>query len=148
MALEGSADSPDNTIGSLPKLFGHIIAFVDNEVLIEDLEDLTALEVCHLEAGNLKEWRIRRNPRPRMPRGQEARCQVFALPYQYNCCGSEARGYNRYCWLEVGWADTRSSSAIAAGFPGKRATERNFDDRYVPELNMLHKSRYLSRQQR
>jgi len=35
--------SPDNTISTLSKLFGHIVAFINDEVLVEDLEDLPPL---------------------------------------------------------------------------------------------------------
>lgn len=43
----------DNTIGALTKLFRDSVALVDNEVLVEDLEDLAALQVgiTHVAAG-------------------------------------------------------------------------------------------------
>jgi len=34
---------PDNTISTLSKLFRHSISLIDDEVLVEDLEDLSAL---------------------------------------------------------------------------------------------------------
>jgi hypothetical protein len=33
---------PDNAVGALAKLLGHIVALVDDEFLVEDLEDLAA----------------------------------------------------------------------------------------------------------
>lgn len=38
------AGCTDNAIGALAQLFGDGIALVDDEVLVEDLEDLAALE--------------------------------------------------------------------------------------------------------
>ena len=38
---------PDDAVGALPKLLGDGIALVDDEVLVEDLEDLPALEIRH-----------------------------------------------------------------------------------------------------
>lgn len=43
-----SVDSPHNSVCSLAELFRHIIALIDNEILIEYLEDLSALQVCHI----------------------------------------------------------------------------------------------------
>lgn len=40
--------SPNDPVGSLTQLFGHIVALVDDEVLVKDLEDLAALEICHV----------------------------------------------------------------------------------------------------
>ncbi len=40
--------SPYNAVSTLPKLLGNIVTLVNDEVLIEDLEDLTALEISHL----------------------------------------------------------------------------------------------------
>lgn len=36
---------PNDAICSLAKLFRDIVAFVNNEILVEDLEDLPALEI-------------------------------------------------------------------------------------------------------
>lgn len=41
---------PNNSVSSLTKLFGHIVAFIDDEILVEDLEDLSALKICHVES--------------------------------------------------------------------------------------------------
>lgn len=41
---------PYNAVRSLSKLFGDVVALIDNEVLIENLEDFAALEVCHIGA--------------------------------------------------------------------------------------------------
>ena len=40
--------SPNDPIGSLTQLFGYVIALVDDEVLVKDLEHLAALEICHV----------------------------------------------------------------------------------------------------
>lgn len=39
---------PDDTVSSLPQLFRYIVALVDNEILIEDLEGFPTLEVRHV----------------------------------------------------------------------------------------------------
>ena len=39
---------PDYAIGSLAKLLGNIVTFINNEILVEDLEDLAALEISHV----------------------------------------------------------------------------------------------------
>jgi hypothetical protein len=39
----------DNAVGTLSKLFGHGVAFVDDKVLVEDFEDLAALQVAHAD---------------------------------------------------------------------------------------------------
>jgi hypothetical protein len=44
-------DVPDNTVSSLTKLLGHVVALIDDEFLIEDLEDLAAREVGHDGGG-------------------------------------------------------------------------------------------------
>lgn len=41
-------DLPNNSVRSLAKLFGYIVALIDDEILIEDLEDLSALKICHI----------------------------------------------------------------------------------------------------
>ena len=38
---------PYDAISSLSELFSHVVALIDNEILVEDLEDLPALEVRH-----------------------------------------------------------------------------------------------------
>lgn len=38
---------PHDTIGSLTKLLGHIVLFVHDKVLVENLEDLAALQISH-----------------------------------------------------------------------------------------------------
>ena len=43
---------PDYTVSSLTELLGDIVTLINDEVLVEDLEDLTALEICHLVAAN------------------------------------------------------------------------------------------------
>lgn len=45
--LKMKRNSPNNSICSLAKLFGDSIALIDNEILIKDLEDLSALEIRH-----------------------------------------------------------------------------------------------------
>lgn len=42
---------PDYTVSSLTELLGDIITLINDEVLVEDLEDLTALEICHIVAA-------------------------------------------------------------------------------------------------
>ena len=39
--------SPDDAVRALTKLLGDCVALIDDEVLVEDLEDLPALEVAH-----------------------------------------------------------------------------------------------------
>ena len=39
---------PDYAIGPLAKLLGNIVTFVNDKVLVEDLEDLAALEISHV----------------------------------------------------------------------------------------------------
>jgi hypothetical protein len=41
------ANSPDDTVSSLAKLFGDSVALVNDKVLVKDLEDLPSLEVAH-----------------------------------------------------------------------------------------------------
>ena len=43
---------PDYTVSSLTELLGDIVTLINDEVLVEDLEDLTTLEICHLGAAN------------------------------------------------------------------------------------------------
>lgn len=38
---------PDNAVCALTKLLGHGVSFIDDEVLVEHLEHLTALEIAH-----------------------------------------------------------------------------------------------------
>jgi hypothetical protein len=45
-----AGDSPDNTVGTLPKLLGDCVALIDNEVLVENLEDLAPRKIGHCEA--------------------------------------------------------------------------------------------------
>jgi hypothetical protein len=42
-----SVDIPDDAVGTLAQLLGHIVPLVDNELLVEDLEDFAALQVRH-----------------------------------------------------------------------------------------------------
>ncbi len=44
---------PDYAIGSLAELFGNIITFIHDEVLVEDLEGLAALEISHVVAATI-----------------------------------------------------------------------------------------------
>lgn len=46
-----SVDLPHNSVRALAKLFGHIVALIDDEILIEYLEDLSALKICHIMPG-------------------------------------------------------------------------------------------------
>lgn len=39
---------PDYAVGSLAQLLGNIVTFINDEVLVEDLEDLAALEISHV----------------------------------------------------------------------------------------------------
>ena len=39
---------PDYAICSLAKLLGNIVTFINDKVLVEDLEDLAALEISHV----------------------------------------------------------------------------------------------------
>lgn len=39
----GAPDLPDDTVGTLAKLFGDGVTFIDDKVLVEDLEDFPAL---------------------------------------------------------------------------------------------------------
>jgi len=43
-------DIPYYAIRSLTELFGDVVALVNDEILIEDLEDFAALKVCHIVA--------------------------------------------------------------------------------------------------
>jgi hypothetical protein len=38
---------PDNTISTLTELLGYRVSLVDDEVLVEHLEHLSPLKVCH-----------------------------------------------------------------------------------------------------
>ena len=40
-------DEPDDTVSTLSQLLGNGISLVDNKVLVEDLEDLSSLQICH-----------------------------------------------------------------------------------------------------
>jgi len=42
---------PDDTVCTLSQLLGHIVTLVDDELLIEDLEDLAALEIGSRHGG-------------------------------------------------------------------------------------------------
>jgi hypothetical protein len=42
---------PDDAVCALAKLFSDIVTLVNDEILIEHLEDLSALEICHLVAA-------------------------------------------------------------------------------------------------
>lgn len=46
-ASSSAAHVPDNTISSLTKFLGDCVPLVHNKVLVEDLEDLTSLQVGH-----------------------------------------------------------------------------------------------------
>ena len=39
---------PDYAISSLAKLLGNIVTFINDKVLVEDLEDLATLEISHV----------------------------------------------------------------------------------------------------
>jgi hypothetical protein len=39
---------PNNTISALSKLFGNGVSLVNNEVLVEHLEHLSSLKICHV----------------------------------------------------------------------------------------------------
>lgn len=43
-----SVDIPNDSVCPLAKLFGHIVTLIDDEILIEYLEDLAALKICHI----------------------------------------------------------------------------------------------------
>lgn len=45
------ASSPDDAVSPLSQLFGHIVALIDDEILIENLESLPTLEVRHFGIG-------------------------------------------------------------------------------------------------
>lgn len=51
--------SPDYPISSLTKLLRHIVTLINNEVLVEDLEDLAALNICHTVAASLLAERVK-----------------------------------------------------------------------------------------
>ena len=38
---------PDDTVSSLPKLLGHSVALIDDEILVENLEHLATLQISH-----------------------------------------------------------------------------------------------------
>lgn len=44
---------PDYAIGSLAKLLGNIVTFINDKVLVEDLEDLAALEISHVVGAEI-----------------------------------------------------------------------------------------------
>lgn len=46
-----SVDIPNDSVRPLAKLFGHIVALIDDEILIEYLKDLAALKICHIMPG-------------------------------------------------------------------------------------------------
>lgn len=39
--------SANDTVSTLSQLFGHIVPFIDNEFLVEDLEHFAALKIRH-----------------------------------------------------------------------------------------------------
>ena len=39
---------PDYAVGSLAKLLGNIVTFINDEILVENLKDLAALEISHV----------------------------------------------------------------------------------------------------
>jgi hypothetical protein len=53
-------DLPDNAISSLAKLFCDGVSLVDDEVLVEDLEDLAALQISHggVSCGAVRRARV------------------------------------------------------------------------------------------
>ncbi len=50
----GSDNSPDDAVGSLAQFLGDRVSLVDDEVLVEDLENLSSLQVGHGGRG----WRV------------------------------------------------------------------------------------------
>ena len=44
---EDSECSHNDAVGALTELLGHSVSLIDDEVLVEDLEDLPALQVGH-----------------------------------------------------------------------------------------------------
>lgn len=48
MASEERKGLPDYAVGSLAQLLGNIVTFINDKVLVEDLEDLAALEISHV----------------------------------------------------------------------------------------------------
>ena len=48
-AARGTTHSPHDSVGSLAQLFGHGVALIHDEVLVEDLEDLSTLQIRHLD---------------------------------------------------------------------------------------------------
>ena len=46
-----ASHEPNNAIGALSELLRHGVALVDDKVLIEDLEDLSALKIRHFARG-------------------------------------------------------------------------------------------------
>lgn len=41
-------NSPNDSVSTLAQLFSDVVAFVHDEILVEDLEDLPALKICHI----------------------------------------------------------------------------------------------------
>lgn len=54
MAATWRGGSPNNAIGALSQLLGYVVALINDEILVEDLEDLTALEIGHVDAETLR----------------------------------------------------------------------------------------------
>ena len=44
---------PDYSVSSLTELLGDIVTLINDKVLVEHFEDLTALKICHLVATTL-----------------------------------------------------------------------------------------------
>lgn len=86
---------PDNTVSSLAKLFCDIVALIDNEILVEDLEDLPALKICHLVAG---------------------------LRSQRSTYLSKRFGQICACGLTMSWELSTRSSTLSEGLCDMRAT--------------------------
>lgn len=86
-------NSPDDTVGTLSDLLGHGVAFVDNKVLVKDLEDLASLEIAH--GGDF--GCTARSAR------EKRECGAAACPR----CGSNGNG--------GAWASRKLSGAIPTG---------------------------------
>jgi hypothetical protein len=68
--VKGWGGLPNDTVGTLTQLFGNSVVFIDDKVLVEDLEDLATLKLSHGGGGVGHEGRRWRGRRVGIERGR------------------------------------------------------------------------------
>jgi hypothetical protein len=106
---------PHDTISTLPKLLCHCISLVDDKVLVEDLKDLSPLEICH-DVRMRGVFEFVRGSNAKLPlQTYDPICEL-AIQAQKNMrwnveiCAKERmmRMMKRRSWATVGFSDERT----------------------------------------